>query len=191
MRFFYDNKFNFLGFSYNMSVFGALAGVVAFIGMLLIMTVFMPLYPLWYYLAMKNWDKLVVTDPRDRFFHFSGVKPRVFDMTRFEWKMLLVTWIFAVIATIIIIVKGRETEKRQKELSKIEELRRDRKIREDSIRYLKWQRDNSNYNPANISKRSVAPSRELDYFERHRDDYLDDPEDILIYPDEIFDFYAD
>ena len=117
MRFYYDNKFRFLGFSYNMSMFGVLAGVVALIGAILIILVFLPLYPLWYYLAMKKWDKLAVTNPRDIYFHFSGVKPRVFDMTRGEWKMLLVTWVLAVIMSTTTLILNHRKEMRQKEIA--------------------------------------------------------------------------
>lgn len=191
MRFYYDNKFNFLGFSYSMSMFGVLAGVVALIGSILIMLFFIPLYPLWYYLAMKNWDRLVVTDPNDKYFHILGVKPRVFSMTRFEWKMLLVTWVICGIMGGITVVLNAKKEKRQKELDRIEMIQRERKAREDSIRYFKWLNGEIELNPARRVTPTQSPSEELEYFERNRDDYLDDPEDILRYPDEIFDFYED
>lgn len=191
MRFYYDNKFNFLGFSYSMSMFGVLAGVVALIGSILIMLFFIPLYPLWYYLAMKNWDRLVVTDPNDKYFHIRGVKPRVFSMTRFEWKMLLVTWVICGIMGGITVVLNAKKEKRQKELDRIEMIQRERKAREDSVRYFKWLNGEIELNPARRVTPTQSPSEELEYFERNRDDYLDDPEDILRYPDEIFDFYED
>lgn len=191
MRFYYDNKFNFLGFSYSMSMFGVLAGVVALIGSILIMLFFIPLYPLWYYLAMKNWDRLVVTDPNDKYFHILGVKPRVFSMTRLEWKMLLVTWVICGIMGGITVVLNAKKEKRQKELDRIEMIQRERKAREDSIRYFKWLNGEIELNPARRVTPTQSPSEELEYFERNRDDYLDDPEDILRYPDEIFDFYED
>lgn len=35
------------------------------------------------------------------------------------------------------------------------------------------------------------PDAELTYFDEHFDDYFDDPEDGITYPDEIFDFYID
>lgn len=191
MRFYYDNKFNFLGFSYSMSMFGVLAGVVALIGSILIMLFFIPLYPLWYYLAMKNWDRLVVTDPNDKYFHILGVKPRVFSMTRLEWKMLLVTWVICGIMGGITVVLNAKKEKHQKELDRIEMIQRERKAREDSIRYFKWLNGEIELNPARRVTPTQSPSEELEYFERNRDDYLDDPEDILRYPDEIFDFYED
>ena len=189
MRFYYDNKFNFLGFSYNMSMFGMFAGVLALIGSLLIMLIFLPLYPLWYALAMKNWNKLVVTDPRDVLFHLSGIKPRVFSMTRFEWKMLLVVWIIAVIMAVTTALLNARNEKRQKEIDHIETLRREQKARKDSINYHKWLNGEISLDEAITL--SNLPSDELEYFERLRDDYLDDPEDIISYPDEIFDFYED
>lgn len=37
----------------------------------------------------------------------------------------------------------------------------------------------------------LTPSEEIEYYEANREYYLDDPEDILTYPDEIFDFNAD
>lgn len=35
------------------------------------------------------------------------------------------------------------------------------------------------------------PDEDLDYFDTHFDDYFDDPEDGITYPDEFFDFYMD
>lgn len=137
MRLYYDNHFNFLGFSYNMGFLGVFAGVVAFIGVILMITVFMPLYPLWYWLAMKNWDKAAETRQSDLFFHGS-IKPRVFDMTKWEWKMLLAVWIFIAASMPLIISHNAEKERLQKEADKAILIERQRKERERDERHQMW-----------------------------------------------------
>lgn len=37
----------------------------------------------------------------------------------------------------------------------------------------------------------VLPDKDLEYYDEHFDDYHDDPEDGITYPDEIFDFLDD
>lgn len=198
MRFYYDNHFNFLGFSYNMSIFGVFAGVAAVIGGILLFTVFLPLYPLWYWLAMKNWDKVAETKPSDYFIHGS-VKPRVFDMTKWEWKMLLCVWIFIAACLPFIIRHNAEKERLQKEADKAFVIERDRKEREWKNRYQMWLDGKisadelyhiEDYGSAKSVKRQ-QPDKDLEYYDEHFDDYHDDPEDGITYPDEVFDFYDD
>lgn len=100
MRLFFNNKFQFMGFSYGVP---GISIILVLLGAILLITLFLPLYPIWYFLVMKYWDKLVVVNPDDQFYHISGVKPRVADMTRFQWKMLLWVWFIVVITLIFCI----------------------------------------------------------------------------------------
>lgn len=57
------------------------------------------------------------------------------------------------------------------------------------------------YNPNNVVPERPAckvpesavssPSRNIDYYNENFDDHFDDPEDIITYPDSVFDFLAD
>lgn len=97
MRLFFNDKFQFMGFSYGVS---GLSIILVILGAILCITLFLPLYPLWYFLAMRYWDKLVVVDPGYDMIYHGKTKPRVADMSKGQWMMLLWVW-FIVVITLI------------------------------------------------------------------------------------------
>lgn len=98
MRFYFNDKAKFMGFSYGVSGFSSILYAIGFI---LCITLFLPLYPVWYYFAMKYWDKLVVVDPTYDTLYHGKVKPRVFDMSKGQWKFILGIWFFGAITLLI------------------------------------------------------------------------------------------
>lgn len=109
MRVYFDRNFGFRGFSYSLAWFGKLYGWFCVVVGVLWLLLYLPAYPIMFYFVMKNWDKWAVTNQSDLIFHpFTGIKPRVFSMTKGEWKMLMWTWLFAIICLTIITIKEND-----------------------------------------------------------------------------------
>jgi hypothetical protein len=88
-------------------------------------------------------------------------------------------------------------KKRQPQVNQ-EELRM--KAQKDSIekaRYYEWLYGGSEPDSAECKGdkshkvSSTSYSKELEYYDEHFDDYHDDPEDGITYPDDIFDYLDD
>lgn len=145
---------------------------------------------------MKNWDKLSVVHPYDWFVHFWSGKPRVFDMTKWEWKALLVIWIFCSASIPFVISLKGENERLRRENDRSLVMQRERNEQERYQMRLDGEIPLDERYGINdkVSAKPVVryqPSEELEYYDEHFDDYRDDPEDGVTYPDEIFDFYDD
>lgn len=192
-------RFSFLGFSCDLSAFGVFSGVISVIMTVLCVISFVPLYPLWCWSALRNWDNLAVVNHNDGFVHFRSVKPRVFDMTKLDWKLFVVVWILIVGAIPVLISLDAKRERLQRENDRFFEMQRDRKEQQEKERYQMWLDGKITTEEMygikdNGSAKSVVrfqPSEELEYYDEHFDDYHDDPEDGITYPDDIFDFYDD
>jgi hypothetical protein len=100
MRIYFNNKFDFKGFSFGM---GGLGIILVLIGGILFITLFLPFYPIWYFIVMNHWDEWAEENPSDYLLHFSGVKPRVMDMTKWQWHLVLGIWFFSVISLLILL----------------------------------------------------------------------------------------
>ena len=185
-----DKRFSFLGFSCDLSRFGMFAAVIAVILDVLCVVLFVPLYPLWCWSALKNWKKL-------SYVTYWSNTTRVLNMTKLEWWVLLVTWIIIVASIPFVISLQTEKEQREQEADRLFIMERDRQEREYNERHQRMldsiysSRDRSGTKNHGSPIRRHQPDMELEYYDEHFDDYHDDPEDGITYPDEIFDFYDD
>lgn len=126
-----------------------------------------------------------------------SVKSGVFNMTKRKWKIFLAVMIFIAALLSFIISHNAEKERLQKEADKNLIIEREREERERKERYQMWSDDKAEevYHIEDCGKSSPSncqePDKELEYYDEHFDDYHDDPEDGITYPDEIFDFNDD
>lgn len=108
---------------------------------------------------------------------------------RVFWRVFGVLFVIGSIVAIIASIQA-EAEKTKQAAVPAEQLPQRRvPTPRDTIR--KKQGREANVPSGVPASLPLSPSEEIEYYEANREYYLDGPEDIITYPDEIFDFNAD
>ena len=163
--------------------------------------VFAFLYPLWYGIVMCNWRKFAKEETSLGYHGLVKPKIGVMGMTRSSWHALFLVWI--IVAGIAIFYSKRKAESERvmaEESRRYEEQMRlfeEKRVREHQqwLQGLKNAEDTTKGSHTHVTnfhpELFESGSDELEYYDTHFDDYWDDPEDGITYPDDIFDFYND
>lgn len=120
-------------------------------------------------------------------------------MTKRDWKILLVITILLIVSIPFIISRFIGKDPHAKEVEQNPNTGQFREHYRDSI-HNRGRRDSieisgelpgTGHGSSARAIKGETPDKELEYYQDYFDDYYDDPEDIITYPDEIFDFNND